>query len=191
MGDSIVFFDTETGGLLPQHPTIQIAAVAVDSGFVELESFERKVQFDINACESEALRINSYHPEKWRGALPEPRALQEFGDFLGRYRCVELVSRAGKAYSVARVAGHNVAGFDLERVAAAFKRYGLFFPIDFRTVLDTRYGAVWHFEINGGRPKDFKLTGLAEHFGISTDGAHDALSDVRMTIALARKLVGK
>jgi DNA polymerase III epsilon subunit-like protein len=96
---------------------------------------------------------------------------------------------------VARIGGHNIVGFDLERVAAAFRRYGLFFPVDFRTVLDTRYGAVWHFEINGGgRPKDFKdfkLTGLAEHFGIQTDGAHDALADVRMTIALARKLVGK
>lgn len=191
MGETIVFFDTETGGLLPQHPTIQIAAIAVASDWSEVETFERKIEFDWRKAEPEALKINGYTADAWAGALPEPRALQGFGDFLSRHRCVELVSRAGKPYSVARVAGHNIVGFDLERVAAAFKRYGLFFPVDFRTVLDTRYGAVWHFERIGSRPKDFKLTGLCEHFEIPTDGAHDALVDVRLSIALARKLVGK
>jgi DNA polymerase III epsilon subunit-like protein len=90
---------------------------------------------------------------------------------------------------VARVGGHNVVGFDLERVAAAFKRYGLFFPVDYRSVLDTRYGAVWMFEGADERPKDFKLTGLAAHLGVSVEGAHDALVDVRLSIALARRIV--
>ena len=184
-----IFFDVETGGVEDHHPIVQIAAIAVTPDWSEVETFERKIQFDPRKCDPEALALNSYSSAAWANALPEPRVLQEFGDFLGRHRCVDLVSRAGKPYSVARVAGHNIVGFDLERISAAFKHYRLFFPVDFRTVLDTRYGAVWHFERLGSRPKDFKLTGLCQHFGIPTDGAHDALVDVRLSIALARKLV--
>lgn len=192
----IVFFDTETGGLKPDHPTIQLAAIAVDADWQEMETFERKIAFDAAKADPEALAMNHYDAVAWKGAPSERQVVDEFGAFLNRHRCVELVSqRTGRPYSVARLAGHNVVGFDLERVAAMFKRHGQFFPVDFRTVLDTRYGAVWFFE--GGcaadpsrsKPKDFKLTGLAEHFGVSVDGAHDALVDVRLSIALARKLV--
>lgn len=187
-GEVIVWYDSETGGLLPQHPTTQLAAIAVDSDWRELETFEVKFQFDVDACEPEALKLNGYSPEKWANAVPEAAAWQQFQSMLNRHRCVELISRAGKPYSVARLAGHNIVGFDLPRTEAAFKRLGLFLPICFRTLLDTRYGAVWHFERLGVRPKDFKLTGLAEHFGIPTAGAHDALADVRMTIELAKRL---
>lgn len=187
-GETICFFDTETGGLLPQHPTTQLAAVAVDNDWREVETFEVKFQFDVNACEPEALKLNGYSPEKWANAVPEAYAWQQFQHMLNRHRCVELVSRAGNPYSVARLAGHNILGFDMPRTEAAFKRLGLFFPIDFRTVLDTRQGACWYFERLGERPKDFKLTGLAECFGIPTAGAHDALADVRMTIELAKRL---
>ena len=37
---SIVFFDLETGGLEPTHPDIQLAAVALDGEWNELESFD-------------------------------------------------------------------------------------------------------------------------------------------------------
>jgi len=49
---------------------------------------------------------------------------------------------------------------------------------------------VWHFERRPAeKPADFKLTGLAKHFGISVEGAHDALVDVRLSIALAKRLL--
>jgi DNA polymerase III epsilon subunit-like protein len=196
--NTIVFFDTETGGLKPEHPTIQLAAiaVAVDDGWHELESFERKIAFDVAKADPEALAMNHFDPAAWKGAPSERQVVEEFGAFLKRHSSVELVSqRTGRPYKVARIGGHNIAGFDLDRVAAMFKRHGAFFPVDFRTALDTRYGAVWLFE--GGaaarepesQPKNFKLTGLAEHFGIPVEGAHEALFDVRLSIALARRIV--
>jgi DNA polymerase III epsilon subunit-like protein len=226
-GSQIVFFDTETGGLKPEHPTIQLAAIAVrpfacaacegsgmaptgDSGdscqacsglgtgdaWVELETFERKIAFDQRQADPEALAMNHYTSEAWKDAQPEAFVVRDFAAFLDRHRSVQLISkRTGKPYRVARLGGHNVVGFDLERIAAMFKRHGTFFAIDFRTVLDTRYGAVWLFEGGAaadapkGQPENFKLTGLAEHFGIPTDGAHDALFDVRLSIALARRIV--
>jgi hypothetical protein len=226
MSGPVIFFDTETGGLEPQHPTIQIAAVAVGSGWRELATFERKLQFSRAACSAEALDMNTYArcgQGEWDRVAVEPSvAVRDFGMFIAAHQSVTLKSRrTGRPYAVARVGGHNIAGFDLDRVAALFRKHGMFFAVDFRTALDTRYGAVWHFErealrhrvgsaridatgirtdeactfcggawpCDQGRPKDFKLTGLAEHFGIPTDGAHDALADVRLSIALARRLM--
>jgi DNA polymerase III epsilon subunit-like protein len=187
---TIVFFDTETGGLKPEHPTIQLAAIAVGPDRKELETFERKIAFDVAKADPEALAMNHFDPAAWKDAPSERKVVEEFGAFLKRHSCIELVSqRTGNPYKVARVGGHNIAGFDLERVAAMFKRHGQFFPVDFRTALDTRYGAVWFFEGRTEQPKNFKLTALAEHFGIPTEGAHEALFDVRLSIALACKLV--
>jgi len=156
----------------------------------ELEAFERKIAFDVAKADPEALAMNHFDAAAWKGALPERQVVDEFGAFLNRHRSVELVSqRTGKPYRVARLGGHNVVAFDLDRVSAMFKRHGAFFPVDFRSVLDTRYGGVWLFEGKAEQPKNFKLTGLAEHFGIPTEGAHDALFDVRLSIALARRIV--
>jgi oligoribonuclease (3'-5' exoribonuclease) len=54
---SIVFVDLETGGLDPKkHPITQIAAIAVDEEFRELEVFEAKVIFSVLEGTPEALR---------------------------------------------------------------------------------------------------------------------------------------
>jgi DNA polymerase III epsilon subunit-like protein len=197
-GSRVTFLDCETAGLEPQHAIIQIAAVVVDvtDGWREIEEYERKIAFDTRKADPEALKLNHWTAEAWKDAPPERIVVEEFGALLKRHSTVTLVSRrTGRPYNVARVGGHNAGGFDLDRVQAMFKRHGAFFPVDFRTVLDTRYGAVWLFEggaasdPHAAQPKNFKLTGLAEHFGIPTEGAHDALFDVRLSIAIARRLI--
>lgn len=189
---SIVYFDIETGGLKLEHPIIQLAAIAVSPEWNEIETFERKIAFDETKADPDALALNHYDSEVWRKeALPEARVVGEFAALLNRHRSVELVSqRTGRPYSVARVGGHS-ASFDVDRVSAMFKRHNTFFGIEFKTVLDTRYGAIWHFERRPPeqRPKDYKLTTLAQHFGIEVNGAHDALVDVRLSIAIAKRLL--
>ena len=190
MTGPIVGLDIETGGIEATRPIIQIAAVAVRGG-KEVETLERKIRFRVEDADPEALRLNHYSAEAWANAVPEAQAMRDLAALLDRHRSVHLVSkRTGKPYTVARVLAHN-ASFDLDRVAAAFKRHGLFFAIDFRSALDTRYGAVWFFEAHPHerQPTDFKLKTLAECFGIPTEGAHDALVDVRLSIALARRLL--
>lgn len=191
----IVFLDTETGGLRPEHPIIQLAAVAVEltTGAVH-ETFEAKLRFDVAVCDPQALRINRYaeQQDQWETALPPNDAMARFKAFLERHESVNMKSaRSGRAYRVARVGGHNIATFDVERISRAFKAAGLFLPVQFSGMLDTLHAAAWYFE---GRPdhippKDFKLGTLCEHFEIPTAGAHEALADVLMTIALARKLL--
>ena len=57
---ALVFFDFETGGVLPSHPNIQLAAVAVNDDFAEMESYETKIQVNESDADPEADRA------KWR-----------------------------------------------------------------------------------------------------------------------------
>ena len=188
MKGATVFFDLETGGLRPEAPTIQIAAVAVLE-WRQLDSFEVKIRFDEAAADPEALALNHYDPEVWRrDAVLVDEALATFADFLRLYPDIDKVSARGRPYRVARLAGHNVAAFDAPRLVDAFKRRGLFLPADAFRPLDTLQLALWRLCGSPSQPSSYKLGALCEHLGIATEGAHDALADVRMCVELARAL---
>jgi DNA polymerase III epsilon subunit-like protein len=199
----IVFVDCETGGLRPEHPIIQIGAVAIGEDWTERETFERKVLFDRSVCEAEALALNHYNEAVWKAeALSEEQMVLELKMFLEGFRSVSMMSkRSGKPYKVCRVGGHNLIGFDLERIARAFKRHEQFLPIQFSGALDTMQGAAWYFErgaerngtvvvdgVRRKRPESLSLQSLCNWFGI-TYTPHDALSDARACAQLARRLL--
>lgn len=183
-----VFYDTETGGLTPRHPTIQIAAIVVENG-KEIATFDEKLRFVVADCESEALKLNSYDEKVWmKEAILPGQAMKKFCEWLGQYKDVEKLSKKGKRYNVARGAGHNVSGFDYPRLRALASEHDIFFPIDFHC-LDTLQASVWHFHGKSEKPEDLKLTTLAKHFGLKTDFAHDALFDCRLSWEVAKKVV--
>lgn len=183
---ALVIFDTETGGLEPQHPTIQIAAIAVDADWREIDRFERKLQFDVKLADAEALAKNSYNAEAWTlSAVPAARAINDFSGFLSTHRDVEKISqRTGNPYLVCRVAGHNVTTFEMPRVEAMFKGLGKFFPVDYRA-LDTLQLYRWARHLKPTLPDSGKLSDIAAHFGVECGDAHDALADCRITAAIA------
>jgi DNA polymerase III epsilon subunit-like protein len=187
----IIYFDLETGGVLEQHPIIQIAAIAIDDAtWQELDAIEMKLQFNISDADPEALKINHYDAAVWRAeAIPVGQAIGRFARFLEPHKSLHLISkRSGRPYSVAQLAGHNAATFDGPRLQNMFRATGAFLPADPR-VLDTMQRAMWFFQERGTRPEDYKLGTLCKHFGIEVgDDAHDALADVRLTIQLARAL---
>ena len=187
-----VYFDLETGGLLEQHPIIQIAAVAIDeSTWRELGAIEMKLQFDFAAADPEALKINHWDAAVWRAeAILPGAAVLRFARFLEPYKSIRLVSkRTGNPYSVAQLAGHNAAAFDFPRISRLFRDAGSFLAADYH-VLDTMHGAMWMLRGRPNPPENYKLVTLARYFGVQfSDGkAHDALADVRLTIQLARAL---
>lgn len=190
MKGTTVFFDLETGGVEERHPTIQVAAVAVRD-WLEVEAFECKVAFDPEACDPEALRLNGYSAEAWLHAFPEVEALSLFNAFCTRHADLSLVSeRTGRPYTVARLAGHNVAAFDIPRVRRALDARRVFWKACWWYPLDTYQRAIWHFTERGlTPPKNFQLQTLAAHFGIPAQGAaHEALADVRLCALIARTL---
>ena len=186
---SIVFWDYETGGLDRHHPNIQLAAVAVDDNFNELEAYEAKIQFDVRDAEPKALEIVNYMPEAWVDAKPERQVMREFLALLERHRTERRISpRTGNEYFVARLAGHNVVAFDKPRLEDMWRRHfpGKFFPADHRC-LDTLQRIIWWAFERRMNVKSFTLGASLELLGIQAQGPlHDALWDCRASIAIAK-----
>jgi len=188
--DRIVFFDLETGGLDPlRHPIIQIAALAVDGAFREIDSLEMKLQFDHAKAEPEALAANIYDAGTWMTeAIPPGRAMSLLSSFFRTYATMEKTSPRGKTYTVARLAGHNVERFDCPFLVSWYKTAGEFCPAACFEPLDTVSLARWASFIAPMQPKDHKLGSLCEWLGIEHIEAHDALADVRATVQVAKAL---
>lgn len=185
-----IFFDTETGGVTPDKPTIQLAAIAIeDIGFAEVGSIELKLQFDEAKADPEALAMNHYDKSIWeKEALPPSVAKQRFDFWARPYQSVQMISKAGRPYTVGKLAGYNALTFDLPRLR---ELYGAaFFPFTFH-VRDVLQRVLFYFdEHKVEKPKDFKLGTVCEYFNIKVDGAHDALVDVRLTAKLLKRLRG-
>lgn len=190
MNGTTVFFDLETGGVEPDRPIIQVAAVAMRSD-VEVEAFEAKIAFPEAECDPEALRVNGYKRENWTQAVSEGVAARLFDEFCTRHADLELMSaRTGRPYTVARLAGHNVTTFDVPRARAMMDRAGVrFWKACWWYPLDTYARAIWHFTERGALPENFQLQTLARLFAIPPQGAaHEALADVRLCALLERAM---
>jgi len=112
----------------------------------------------------------------------------KFSRFLFPHLCIEMVSaRTGRPYSVAKMAGYNALTFDWPRLKSLYGQ--TFLPCSYH-VRDVLQRAMWWFDEHSEaeRPKNLKLGTVCEYFSIMKPGAHDALVDVRLTAALARRL---
>lgn len=189
MRGTTVFIDFETGGTETEHPNIQVAAIAV-RGWKEVESFERKIDFDPAACEPEALALNGYTHQAWAGADDEADVARELAEFFGRHSDLRLIAaKTGRPYTVARLAAHNAA-FDVPRLRAMMERAGVrYFGACWWYPLCTLNRALWHYHDRDDGPPDYRLETLAAHLGLPSPGkAHDALADVRTAAAVVQAL---
>jgi len=187
----IVFFDLETGGLIPEvHPITQIAAIAVDEQLKELEAFECKLTFKEDMCEDNALKMNGYDLDVWnKEAIAPLQACGQFGRFLSKYADIERKSeRTGNPYRVAQLAGYNAVTFDGPFIQKFFKNERAFLPASYR-IMDVYQRAIFHFYELGVTLGSLKLESVAEHFGIKIEKAHDALHDVRATVAVYKAIL--
>jgi DNA polymerase III epsilon subunit-like protein len=182
-----VYFDFETGGVEPHHPSIQLAAVAWE-GAVELGTFEQKIAFNEEDADPEALKINHYDRQTWVDAKSGPIAASRFAAWLRPYSTIKKKSKAGNDYAVARLAGYNAAAFDAPRLRALFGPQ--FLPGEY-PVRDVLQRVVFYFDEHPdvAPPANMKLATVAAYFGVGTDGAHDALADARMCAELRHRLL--
>jgi len=183
-----VYFDLETDGVdIATAQIIQLAAVAVDSGFREVDSFSRLIRFDVAKASPEALKINHYDPARWaKEAKPATDALVDFTQWAKPYQDQTRISKGGRAYKVGTLAGYNAARFDFPILQRHCKAGDIFLPFDLR-VRDAMLVAMSVCDFTGVTPKDFKLGTIAELFKVPVENAHDALSDVRTTIGIMRR----
>ncbi len=189
--ERLVFIDLETGGGEPWRPIMQLAAIAVDAGLRELETLEMKLRFQRHKVYPGCLRKAHYSPGVWaREAISEREAGRRFSEFLKRHATVDLISADGRGYRVAQLVAHH-ATFDATFLSAWFKRLDRFLPAHPR-VLCTHQRALWLFHEDKSLcpPADYQLGTLCQFFGVRLKNheAHEALADVRATVALYRAM---
>lgn len=193
MSLDLVFFDIETGGLELHHPITQLAAVAYRD-WREVDHCNVLLEFDEAAADPKALELNRYDRERWgREAVPLEAGLRRFVAWLEPHRTMTLTSqRTGNPYNVARLCGYNAASFDGPRLKAAFASVcppkGLFLPADLR-IPDTLQLALWRHIRMGEQLPSYRLGDVCRRWGVELQEAHDALSDVRATAQLTRRLL--
>jgi len=176
---TLAFIDLETTGLDPErHEIIEIGCLTVKqdwSGaqpvFTVLNEFDVKVKpKHIETAEPEALRINHYSEADWLFAVDLEQALRE------------LAEKTADAIMV----GQNVA-FDWGFLRHAFKEMGVQNRMYFHR-LDTIPMAFIKC-CHDPKLERYNLGELSRYFGVENERAHSAMSDIRATFEIYKKLI--
>lgn len=197
--NKICVFDLETDGSDPSVCSpVQIAAIMIDP--IKLEIIKDS-EFNINikpeVMESDdkyeyTTDILDFHAkvkgcskddvyQMWKQYPKQDQSWKMFVNYLEQYH-----TRTSKKsqFSAPIAAGYNINRFDLpivHRLSAKFGninkegRSDIFFP---RDVLDIINVVFYWFE-NNNDLKNYSLDTLRDYLGISKEGAHDALKDVK------------
>ena len=189
--ERLVFVDIELAAVGRRRAILQIAAIAVSRSLVEQESFEAKIRLDESRFRPMSVRNRHFDLAQWRQEGRSPKAVAcDFARFLTRHASAVVPGADGRPLIVAQLVAHN-AEFDGVFLRDWFERLGLFFPASYR-IFCTLHRAMWYFHEDRAMmpPRDFKLGTLCRHFGVPFNDyeAHDALTDVRATVELYRRL---
>jgi len=198
----ICVFDFETDGADPgKCSPVQLAAIIIDP--IKLEIIPNS-EFSIN-IKPEALTENSdydysdsdildFHAKvkgcakldvlkEWKNYPKQDHGWKMFTSYLDMYH---TRSDRKSCFSAPIAAGYNINRFDLriiERLSIKYNnlnkegKSSLFYP---RDVIDLMNIVFYWFE-NNNEIKNYTLDSVREYLGISKEGAHDAIKDVRDT----------
>lgn len=200
LSKKICVFDFETDGSDPEKCSpVQLAAVIIDP--IKLEILPDS-EFNIN-CKPEVIEqdpnykydtdIIDFHArvkgctqediyKQWQQYNSQELAWTSFVSYLEKYHCGNRKKKS--MFSAPIAAGYNINRFDLKIIDRLSKKYktvdpkegasSLFYP---RDVLDIMNLVFYWFESSD--LKSYSLDNMREYLGISKEGAHDALKDVR------------
>jgi oligoribonuclease (3'-5' exoribonuclease) len=174
-------FDTETGGLDSNNNSLlTLSGIVVDDDLQPLATpINLKIKHDIYHVSAKAMEVNKINLLE-HDKIAQP--IDEAGFALYRYLKPFVDNkRLG-------IIGQNVEGHDKAFIekSGLLKNWGRFFN---RDVLDTKRFAD-NLKFCGIIPQEngTRLVDLAEFFGISSAGAHDAEVDLWMTLQVLDEL---
>ncbi len=175
---NLAFIDLETTGLNPdKHEIIEIGCLVVRQPQVAGGNFEVIDELDIKVkplhlerAEPEALRINGYNEADWLFAVELSQALSAL---------------AGKTDNAIMVA-QNVT-FDWSFLHRAFETTGVQNRMHFPKIdlISIAFGKLY----NDTRIERYNLRELARFFNVENEKAHSAMSDIRTTFEIYKKLI--
>ena len=201
---NIIVYDYETGSRNPwRTQPIQLAALAIDGRTLKpLGEFNKMIRsiddhkvYVLDAIEDDALKVNKKTREEIAVAPEAKLVWASFVDFVGQY------STGKSQWDAPIVAGFNNRGFDdiityrlcRGNCLGEKEPYG-FGPFDNKTDRAQLFHPMLNHDVAQmaydwlrSRTVPFRNVGmdaLREYFGLSPDGAHDALVDVYDTSEL-------
>jgi DNA polymerase III epsilon subunit-like protein len=199
----ICVFDLETDGINPDTCSpVQIAAIMIDPYRLEVipdsefnitikpEALENNIDYaygDSDVLDFHA-KVRSSTKDAiladWKSYQKQENGWQLFVSYLNMYH--SRSSGKKSCFSAPIAAGYNINRYDLRIMERLSKKYNnlnkegrsdLFYP---RDVIDLMNLVFYWFEGNN-ELKNYTLDNLRDYLGISKEGAHDALKDVKDT----------
>lgn len=196
----ICVFDFETDGSDPENCSpVQLAAVIIDP--VKLEIVPDS-EFNVN-CKPEVMEQNidykyetdiiDFHArvkgcsqediyKEWQQYNSQELAWNSFVSYLEKYHCGNRKKKS--MFSAPIAAGYNINRFDLKIINRLSKKYktvdpkegtsSLFYPRDVLDIMNLVFYWFESFDL-----KSYSLDNVRDYLGMSKDGAHDALKDVK------------
>jgi len=197
--NKICVFDFETDGSDPSVCSpVQLAAVMVDPIKLDIiPNSEFNVTFKPESLAADpkyeyTTDVVDFHArvagcskadilEKWKNNPAQEHSWKMFVDYLDKYH-----SRSSRKsqFSAPIAAGYNIYRFDLPIIDRLSVKHGntnkegrssIFFPRDVIDIINLMF---YWFEQNN-ELKSYSLDSVRDYFGISKEGAHDAVKDIR------------
>lgn len=197
--NKICVFDFETDGSDPkQCSPVQIAAIMIDPIKLEIipkSEFNIFFKPEVLATDNNHIYttdILDFHAKvkgcskddvlnQWKNYPLQEQSWKLFTNYLDMYH-----TRSSKKsqFTAPIAAGYNINRFDLKIIDRLSNKYGntnkegssnIFYP---RDVVDIMNLIFYWFEYNNDL-KSYTLDSLREYMGLSKEGAHDALKDVK------------
>lgn len=179
----ILYFDTETTGLNPEkHAMIQIAGILEIDGKEEARFDFTLRPFENDLIDDKALEVHGRTRDEIM-TYPSPGDVyKDIVSFFSRY--IDKYDPKDKFYP----AGYNVR-FDLDFLSSFFRKNGDVYFGSFCNWKAIDALPIMHFFDAMGyvHYENYKLETVCEKLGINIQ-AHDALSDIRATRELIKKL---
>lgn len=195
-GATFIWLDTETTGLnVHENQITELAAVATDTDFNELDTFHKKMKLDMTQIKDiERTRKIVFpmtrHGEKGGKYYDEKETIEEFFDWVDKFKDPILVAQN--------------ASFDLKYLAVRGDKKLTYGAIDTKKIIEMFFiPAVQQLsdedddeakEILSKLPikKDLpssSMGNIAPSLKVSAEGWHSAITDVKMMIKMCKKMM--
>jgi exonuclease I len=200
--NDIIFYDYETGSRNPNKTqAIQLAAVAINgrslsiihgsefNSLIKPLSDEEAIKRGLDPLQDEALEVNGKTREELENAPSEKIVWKQFTDYVNKYNYQK------NTWGAPICAGYNNNGFDdiiTQRLCIAhgpiddtYGKQKLFHPIHNIDLMKL----MWYWTENNPDIHSLSMDSLRKWLGLSTEGAHDGLIDVKQGGAILIKML--
>lgn len=184
--NNVVVFDLETGSVDTKTcEVLQIACVSIDARKMEripnseFNVYLKPISWD--NVQAEALKVNNLTKEFIeKNGVNLKEGFAQFVNYLSKQ------NKGSGAYTAPIACGYNIDKFDLpiiQRLCSMFGNidkegnqniFNRLFTQDLKNIL-------WTWFENSKEPTNYKFDTFREHFGLTKEGAHNAIVDVKQT----------